>query len=165
MYDLLRREADVAVRMVRPTQSALLSRKLGTLHLGLHASPRYLRAHGAPRTVDELARHPLIGFDRAPTGRPLPGLGGRPLTRELFALRTDSDVAQYAAIRAGFGIGVCQNALARRDELVPVLPGTLRFELGVWVVMHKDLRSNRRVRLMFDHLVAALAAHIAREAA
>jgi DNA-binding transcriptional LysR family regulator len=158
--DLLARAADVAVRMVKPTQSALTARKLGRLELGLHAHPRYLTVHGTPRTLTELEAHPLIGFDRAPSVRKLPKLA-LPLSRELFAFRCDSDIGQYAALRAGFGIGICQVALARRDGLVPVLPGAIDFALGVWVVMHKDLKTSRRVRLMFDHLAVHLQRYIA----
>jgi DNA-binding transcriptional LysR family regulator len=157
--DLLRREADIAVRMVKPTQAALTARKLGVIELGLHAHPRYLAAHGTPRSLDELRSHPLIGFDRAISTRTLPS-SPVPLTRELFAFRCDSDIGQYAALRAGFGIGVCQNPLARRDGLVPVLPGALDFKLGVWLVMHRDLKSSRRVRLLFEHLATHLTAYI-----
>ena len=73
--DLLRREADVAVRMAKPTQAALMARKLGAVRLGLHAHPRYLKAHGAPRSLAELQQHPLIGFDKAPSVRRLPDVG------------------------------------------------------------------------------------------
>jgi DNA-binding transcriptional LysR family regulator len=158
--DLLRREADVAVRMVKPTQGALTARKLGVLHLGLHAHPRYLKAHGAPKTLDELREHPIIGFDKTSTVRRLPELG-MPVTRDLFAFRCDSDIGQYAALRAGFGIGICQVALARRDGLAAVLADSIGFDLGVWIVMHKDLRSSRRIRLIFDHLAAHLQDYVA----
>jgi len=162
--DMLRREADIAVRMVKPTQSALVSRKIGTLHLGLHAHPRYVKSQGAPSTLDELREHPLIGFDKAPSVRGLT-LPSFALGRELFSFRCDSDIGQYAALRAGFGIGMCQNALAKRDRLVPILPSAVQLELGMWVVMHKDLKSVRRVRLMFDHLAAELHAYVAAESA
>jgi DNA-binding transcriptional LysR family regulator len=161
--DLLRRDADIAVRMVKPTQSALVARKLGTVHLGLHAHPRYLKVHGTPQSLEELNQHPLIGFDKAPSVRRLPGLAAQ-LTREMFAFRCDSDVGQYAALRAGFGIGVCQLALGKRDRLTPVLPGAIDFALGVWVVMHQDLKSSRRMRLMYDHLAAQLTDYIRSEA-
>jgi DNA-binding transcriptional LysR family regulator len=160
--DLLRREADIAVRMVRPTQEALVARKIGIIHLGMHAHPRYVKAHGVPRDIGDLRKHPIIGFDKAPSVRRLDKLGFTP-TRDLFAFRCDSDFGQYAALRAGVGLGVCQVALARRDGLVPVLPGVIAFELGVWVVMHRDLRSTRRMRLMFDHLATHLADYIASE--
>ncbi len=160
--DLLRREADIAVRMVRPTQGALMARKLGVLRHGLHAHPRYLKSHGAPRSGAELKEHPIIGFDKNASIRRLPNLG-IPLSRELFSFRCDSDLGQYAALRAGFGIGLCQVALAKRDGLVPVLANDVGFELGVWVVMHKDLKSSRRVRLLFDHVAVHLQAYIASE--
>ena len=159
--DLLRREADIAVRMVKPTQDALAARKVGIVHMRLHAHPRYLKAHAAPSSVEELLGHALIGFDKEPSVRRLPEMG-IPIRRELFAFRCDSDVGQYAALRAGFGVGFCQVALGRRDGLVPVLPA-VGFELGVWLVVHKDLKSSRRVRLLFDHLAAHLRAYIASE--
>jgi DNA-binding transcriptional LysR family regulator len=162
--DLLRRDVDIAVRMVRPTQSALLAKKIGTLHLGLHAHPRYLAAHGAPKSLEELRQHPLIGFDRTPSVSRLPS-SPIPLRRELFTFRCDSDIGQYAALRAGFGIGICQIALAKRDGLVPLLPGAIQFHLEVWVAMHKDLKTTRRMRLMFDHLAAHLTRYAASEIA
>ncbi|TWT02031.1 LysR family transcriptional regulator [Reyranella sp. CPCC 100927] len=160
--DLLKREADIAVRMVRPVQAALVTRHLGHVTLGLHAHRRYLELHGRPQTMDELARHALIGFDReSPVVRHLQELGFT-LTRDLFALRTDNDLAQLAAIRAGFGIGVCQVGIARRDvDLVHLLPDQFAFPLGIWIAMHGNLRASRRTRLMFDHLVAGLSDYIA----
>lgn len=161
--DLLRRDADIAVRMVKPTQGALTAKKLGSLRLGLHAHPRYLRTYGTPRSLEELRQHPLIGFDSEASLRRLPPGLGVELRRDWFAFRCDSDIAQYAALKAGFGIGVCQVGLGKRDGLLPLLPGLLSFELGVWVVMHKDLRSSRRMRLMFDHLALQLGRYIASE--
>lgn len=160
--DLLRREADIAIRMVRPTQAALVARKIGTIHLGLHAHPSYIAKHGAPKSIEEIPSHAIVGFDREPSVRRLEGLG-MPISRDLFAFRCDSDVTQYAAQRAGFGVGFCQIALAKRDGLVPILPSVIGFELDVWVAMHEDLKTSRRMRLMFDHLVEHLAAYIASE--
>lgn len=159
--DLLRREADIAVRMVRPSQAALFARKVGVIKLGFHAHARYLKAHGTPKTMRELLEHPLIGFDKVPAVR-LNKLNF-PITRDLFAFRCDSDVGQYAALLAGFGIGICQLALGRRDKLVPVLPGALDFQLETWLVMHQDLKSSRRMRLMFDHLAEHMRTYIASE--
>ena len=159
-HDLSRREADIAVRMVKPTQSALFAKKVGVIPLGLHAHSSYLSAYGAPRNATDLGQHSLIGFDSNASIARLPKIEF-PLSREVFAFRCDSDAAQYAAICAGFGIGACQLPLAKRDLLVPVLPSLLRMELGVWVVMHGDLKSNRRMRLMFEHLAAHLSAYCA----
>ncbi|HEX4340807.1 MAG TPA: LysR family transcriptional regulator [Polyangiaceae bacterium] len=157
--DLLRRDADVAIRMVRPTQAALVTRRLGVVRIGLHAHPRYAKAHGLPTTLEELAAHSLIGFDRNPSVSRLPDVGFV-IRRERFAFRCESDLGQYAALRAGFGLGFCQVTLARRDRLLPVLPDLVGFELGVWVAMHEDLAATRRVRLLFDHVATHLKAHI-----
>jgi len=160
--DLLRRQVDIAVRMVRPTQSALVAKKIGAVTIGLHAHPRYLAAHGKPAHVADLQRHTVIGFDtETPSIRSLPSLG-LSLTREMFDFRTDSDLAQLAAIRAGVGIGGCQVPLARRQpELVRVLPDAFALDLDVWLAMHEDLRPIRRMRLMFDHLGKELGRYLA----
>jgi DNA-binding transcriptional LysR family regulator len=159
--DLLRGAADIAVRMVRPSQDALVARRLADTHLGLYAHRRYVEAYGAPATLDDLRDHAVVGFDK---GTPfLRGLVQRvPLPPQGFAFRADSDLAQLAAIRAGFGIGFIQHGIARRDpDLVPLCPGQLGFDLPLWLVMHEDLRATLRMRTMFDHLADGLSAFLA----
>jgi DNA-binding transcriptional LysR family regulator len=158
--DLLRRDADIAVRMIRPTQKALVAKRIGKTVIGLHASRKYVEAHGVPQRIEELDHHPLIGFDSGPSvSRPL-NLPAA-IRRERFAFRCDSDLGQLAAIRAGFGIGACQYGIAIDPPLVSILPREVRFELEMWVVMHEVLRTTARVRLMFDHLVAGLGRYVA----
>ncbi|AXJ94153.1 MULTISPECIES: LysR family transcriptional regulator [unclassified Sphingomonas] len=156
--DLLQRRADIAVRMFAPTQQALVARHVGEVPLGFHAHRDYLDRRGVPATLAELSGHDLIGFDtetdfiRAAM-RHLPGID-----RSRFALRVDSDAAQFAAIRAGFGIGICQTAIARRDPaLVRVLADALDLPLPLWIVMHEDLRRIARYRAVFDALATGLA--------
>jgi len=156
--DLLRREADIAVRMTEPTQEALLARRLPPIMLGLHAHRAYLERRGTPASIAALAGHDLIGFDHdTPAIRAIverfPALD-----RSAFALRTDSDLAQLAAIRAGFGIGMCQTPVARRDpDLLRVLADTVSVALGLWIVMHEDLKTSARCRAVFDALADGLA--------
>jgi DNA-binding transcriptional LysR family regulator len=160
--DLLRRDADIAVRMARPRQEALLARRIGTVGIGLYAHRRYLTAHGTPRRLDELLRHQLIGFDRDATSWNSVGSPAPEIARENFAFRCDSDLAQLAALRAGLGIGGCQHAIAHRDRhLVPVLPRELALSLEMWLAMHEDLRASRRVRLLFEHLARELGGYAA----
>jgi DNA-binding transcriptional LysR family regulator len=155
--DLLRREADLAVRMVRPRQKSLLARRIGKSPLGLFAHARYVERYGLPKTVAELAGHCMIGFDRdSQSFRSLAGLPPQ-IVREMFSFRSDSDVAQFSALKSGVGIGGCQYGIARRHpELLPVLAKLIRFELDVWVAMHEDMRATPRVRLLFDHLASEL---------
>ncbi|MDO8899988.1 MAG: LysR family transcriptional regulator [Phenylobacterium sp.] len=156
--DLARRDADIAVRMTRPTQNTLVGRRIGMIDLGLYAAPSYVARHGLPEDFDALETgHAMVGFD----GVVPPKLDGRidigrPITRDLFAFRSDSDIAQLAALRAGLGIGACQTLLARRYGLVPVLADQFEINMEMWVCMPEGLRTTRRMRLMFDHLVAAL---------
>jgi DNA-binding transcriptional LysR family regulator len=155
--DLARRDADIAVRMVRPTQKMLIAKRVGTVQIGLYAHRRYLARHGTPRTIADLARHALIGFDRDASAFRSLGSSGLPVTRDIFALRTDHDQAQLNALRAGFGIGGCQTGIAAREsDLVSVLPREIGFRLEMWLVTHEALRANRRVRLLYDHLDRAL---------
>jgi DNA-binding transcriptional LysR family regulator len=155
--NLLRRDADIAVRMVEPVQEALVVRKLGAISLGLYAHRDYLAHAGVPTNFDDLAAHSLIGFDReTPAIRAMRGraLGGDAMH---FAFRADSDIAQWRAIKAGFGIGICQVALAKQDSaLVPLLPGVFEFKLGVWLAMHENLRATPRCRAVFDGLAVRL---------
>jgi DNA-binding transcriptional LysR family regulator len=129
--------------------------------LGFHAHRRYLDKHGRPGNMHELTRHALIGFDRETASiRALRRLGME-LRREDFALRTDSHLVQLAAIRAGFGIGICQTVVARRDPgLVRLLPNEFSLSLEIWIAMHTDLRASSPMRAVFDYLAAALSGYL-----
>jgi len=159
--DLARRDADIAVRMVRPTQSGLVARRIGVSRIGLYAHRDYLARCGEPRSLADLKSHTVIGFDR--DNRTFRAAGGfaRRLTREDFGFRCDSDLAQLAALRAGAGVGGCQENIARRTpELVAVLPNAIQYALEIWLVMHEDLKATRRVRLLFDRLAAGLTDYV-----
>ncbi|MDI2590354.1 LysR family transcriptional regulator [Pseudomonas sp. N3-W] len=160
MLDLLQREADIAVRMTAPKQEQLIARSVGQVELGLYAHVDYLSQHGTPQTQADLAQHTLIGFDTETpflreASKRVPGWG-----RAGFALRSDSDLAQFAMIRAGAGLGFFQCALASRvPGLVRVLPEQLSYQLDTWITMHEDLRGTERCKVTFDALVQCLLAH------
>ena len=156
--DLLRRDADIAVRMVRPQQKALLAKRVGKLALGFFAHRRYLERCGYPDRLEDLPAQTLIGFDRTPPLGDFLKSVPMPVTREMFAFRCDNDLAQLAALRAGFGIGVCHTGIARRDpNLLPLFSKQFKIDLEVWIVMHSDLRRNSRMRALFDYLAVRLA--------
>jgi DNA-binding transcriptional LysR family regulator len=159
--DLLRRDADIAVRMVAPRQEALVARRIGTIPVGLHAHRRYLDRHGTPSSIEELAAHSVIGFDRETAAIRSMAQRVRGFSREGFALRVDSNLAQLAMIRAGFGIGGCQVGIARRDPaLARVLPDAFALGLETWVAMHENLRGSPRCRVVFDALVGGLGEYV-----
>jgi DNA-binding transcriptional LysR family regulator len=160
--DLLRQEADIAVRMVRPAQSALVMKHVGAVKLGLFAHPDYVATHGAPRSADELSGFTVIGPDRtADELRAVTDVFHIPAAK-LLSFRTDSHLGQLAAIRAGAGIGICQVPLARRAPvLTRILADDFEMDLPTWVVMHEDLARVPRIRASFDHLVSELTAYCA----
>jgi len=163
VQDLLRREADIAIRMTAPKQEQLIARRVGVIEVGLHAHERYLAARGTPESMPALVAdgHTLIGYDRpAPYVREL-ARRFPVMVPEHFALRTDSDLAHLALVRAGAGLGLCQVALARRDPaLRRVLAGELSIPLETWVTMHEDLRDSPRCRAVFEALVTGLERHV-----
>jgi DNA-binding transcriptional LysR family regulator len=162
MADLLRRDADIAVRMVRPKQKALLAKRAGTIVLGFYAHRRYLERFGYPERLEDLVQHTIIGFDRVAPAAVFFETVPIPVSRELFAFRCDNDLALLAALRSGFGIGMCHTGLARRDpDLLPLLGKQFKVELEIWIVMHNELKRISRMRLMFDHLAVNLAQYAA----
>lgn len=159
--DMLNREADIAVRMLRPTQGALVTRLMGTVELGLYAHRRYVDSFGLPQSARELASHRRIGFDRdAHAVRSAGGAAAR-LRREDFGFRCDHTAVQIAALNAGAGIGALHVQLAqRRPDLVRVLRKEFKFKREMWLAVHRDARATRRIRLVFDHLAVGLARYV-----
>ena len=162
--DLLHREADVAVRMVKPAQDALVATRVGEIETGFYAHERYLAAHSTPKSMAELARHALIGFDREDAFIRTVQATFPLLLRANLAFRADSYLAQLAMLRAGYGIGICQCAIAARDpSLVRVLPKAFSYKMDTWLAMHEDLRNSPRCAATFTAIAAGLRAYIAGE--
>lgn len=158
--DLLRRDADIAVRMTQPKQSALIAKKVGDVMLGLFAHRAYLDRRGTPRRIEDLRAHALIGFDRDTGAAQIARAMALGLGRETFAYRTDNQLAHLALIRAGCGIGICQVGLGKKDpDLVRLFAKQVALPLPTWIAMHGDLRGVRRMRLVFEELAAAMAAY------
>ena len=156
--NLLRREADIAVRMVRPAQASLVARKIGEVDVGAYAHRSYLARKSPIRQMQDLLGHELIGGDS--NTAILDGFKalGQTVGRELFALRTDDLIVQWQAVRAGLGIGFIAGYMARCDaNLVAVLPGQLPIPpLPMWLAVHREIRGNPRVRAVYDFLAQAL---------
>ena len=161
--NLLRREADIAVRMVRPDQSSLIAKKLGDVTLGAYAHQDYLARRGVLREPTDLLKHDLIGSDTDTAILQGFQAMGHAATRETFALRTDDFLVQWAAVKAGLGIGFCADYMARSEpKVVPVLAQKLRIPpLPMWLAVHREIRTNPRIRAVYDHLAEGLPALIA----
>jgi DNA-binding transcriptional LysR family regulator len=160
--NLLRREADIAVRMVRPEQGSLVAKKIGNVALGAFAHRNYLARRGVPRQPTDLLRHDLIGSD-ADTAI-LQGFRtmGFPVERDSFVLRSDDFMVQWRAVQAGVGVGFCAEYMARNDpQVMRILAGQLSIPpLPMWLAVHREIRTSRRIRAVFDFLADALPALI-----
>lgn len=155
--NLLRREADIALRMVRPDQSSLVARRIGTVALGAFAHRDYLRRRGVPRQPTDLLAHELVGNDR--NEDILRGFAalGYPVGREQFAFRTDDLMAYWQAVRAGLGIGFVAHYMARTDpDVQPVLPMLKPPPLPIWLTVHREIRTSARIRAVYDFLADAV---------
>ena len=155
--DLLRREADVAIRMVRPTQSSLVARRIGQVGVVACAHRNYLARRGVPLVPADLLGHEMVGNDRVQDIYRGFAAMGYPVGPEQFALRTDDLMAYWAAVRAALGIGFVAAYLLRGDpDVVTVLPELSLPSLAVWLVVHREIRTSRRIRAVFDFLAREL---------
>jgi len=153
LTNLLRREADIAVRMVRPAQASLIARKLGEIEIVAAAHEAYLAKAPPLRGPEDLPAHCLIGYDRDDTI--LRGFAtlGLPLTRADFALRTDDQVAYGRLVAEGAGIGfVAAYNVRQWPGVVKLLPGLPVPALPCWLAVHREIRSNPLVRTVYDFL-------------
>ena len=156
--NLLRREADIAVRMLRPRQAGLVARKIGDVALCVCAHRDYLARHAPLRQPSELLAHSLIGSDTDTTILEGFKAQGWPVTRTQFALRSDDFIVQWQAVRAGLGIGLSSTYMLRTDPAVQALrPGQLNIPpLPMWLAVHREIRSNPRIRAVYDFLARHL---------
>ena len=153
LTNLLRREADIAVRMVRPAQVSLIAKKLGEIEIVAAASRAYLAKAPPLREPADLPAHRLIGFDRDDSiVRGFARLGV-PLSRSDFALRTDDQVAYTRLVAEGAGVGfVAAYAIRQWPGVVRLLPELAIPSLPCWLAVHREIRANPLVRSAYDFL-------------
>ena len=158
LTNLLRREADIAVRMVRPAQQSLIARKLGEVPIVAAAHRDYLANAPPLRTPDDLVAHRLVGFDRDDAILRGAARMGLDLARSDFAVRTDDQVAYARLVAAGAGVGfLARYTLAELPGVVAVLPMLAPGTLPCWLAVHREIRSNPLVRIVYDFLARELA--------
>ena len=155
--NLLRREADIAVRMVRPAQGSLVARKMGEIPIVACAHASYLKRQGTPRVPADLLQHRLIGYDRDDTIERGFAQLGLPLPRQSFVLRTDDQLAYGRLVAAGAGVGfVAAYNLRHWPGVQPLLPMLQIPPLPCWLAVHREIRGSALVRRVYDFLAAAI---------
>lgn len=156
--NLLFREADIAVRMYRPTQEDLITQHIGDIALGVFASRSYLERKGGLHDPSQIADHDVVGYD-ADTSI-IDGMrdAGVPVDRHFFKVRCDDNIAYWNLVRAGCGVGFAQRGLGVGDpEIVEIDLGFPLPSLPVWLTAHEAMRHTPRVRRVWDMLAAGLA--------
>lgn len=157
VLSLARREADVAIRTVRPEEGDLLTRKIGTMRYGLFASPDYLERYGVPAEVGDLARHAAVDwveeYPRVATATWFRELASACVTH----VRVSGVKERLAAAQAGMGIVSLAFVMARGTELVQILPELEVPSVELWMVTHPDSARAKRVRAVMDFIVRAAA--------
>lgn len=155
--NLLRRDADIAIRMFDPTQNALIARKLGEAPIGLFGARAYFTRRGRIEVMEDLLAHDLIGFDRSDAIITAYATHGHFVARDDFPVRCDDQMVYWNLLLAGAGIGFAQILLAgRHPELEQVEIGIRVPHMPVWLVMHEEVRTNARIRCVADFLAEAL---------
>lgn len=156
--DLKRREADIAIRAFQPTQPDLIARKLGNIKAHLYASPEYLSSIGGVSVIEDLNAAQIIGFDSEHALMKELNKQGCGLSIDNFRVLTESHIVHWEMVKQGVAIGIMVEEVGDSEPNVErVLPDLEPYNGGLWLVAHRELRTNRRVRAVFDFLVGALA--------
>lgn len=158
--DLLRREADIAIRMFRPVQNDLIAKRVGKMTYGYYASKKYIEKYGLPESTKDLSSHEFIlPHDEilAHTNK----FGQRPFhPRGNIAFRSNNLISLASAVREGFGIGAYSCIMADKDpNLVRLFDDLVVFSSDIWLVSHAELRRSARIRTMFDFLSELFVSH------
>ncbi|MEM9304812.1 MAG: LysR family transcriptional regulator [Pseudomonadota bacterium] len=157
--NLSQREADIAIRHVRPEQPDLIARHLGDFRANFYAASAYLEKAGRPRTLQELAEHRFVGTSNVERMVEVLQARGIPVRLESFVAYTGSGAAMWEMTRAGLGICLVPDMLGDGEPTVErAVPGVPSIEFPIWLVTHRELRTSRRIRVVYDALARGLKA-------
>ncbi|WP_299282708.1 LysR family transcriptional regulator [uncultured Tateyamaria sp.] len=151
--NLLRREADIALRMYRPTQNDVITRHLRDMPVAAYAARSYIARRGAPKDIADVLNHDVIGYDRSTLIIDGFRAAGHEVNRDFFAFRSDDQVVCWALVQAGAGIGFMQRSIGDADPNLICVSGAETLAIvPMWLTAHPDLRSTPRVRRVYDWL-------------
>lgn len=155
--DLRRREADIAIRHVRPQEPELIGKWIRDVTAGFYASKAWVAAHGTPRSGADAARVPFVGLDRGDRLVSYLQDKGLNVSAKNFAVRSENAIVSWELVRQGLGVGVMMDEIAATmDDIVPVFTDVEPVVFPIWLVTHRELRNSRRIRLVFDMLAEEL---------
>ncbi|MBS8227643.1 LysR family transcriptional regulator [Vannielia litorea] len=157
LSDLTRREADIALRHVRPSEPGLIARLLSEEPAKFWASTAYLERTGRPAALAELGQHDWVGHTDGPTMLRYLAEKGIEVPPERVRTVADNGLGYRELVRLGLGIGILPESDVRPGEgIEPVLPEFTFMTVPTWIVTHGELHTARRIRLVFDVIAEAL---------
>ncbi|WP_323778550.1 LysR family transcriptional regulator [Leisingera sp.] len=157
--DLMRREADIAIRHVRPDQPELIARLVQEASAHFYAAASYLARRGRPVSPADLANHDFVGFADVDRSIAFMAPLGIALTPDNFRIKSTSGLASWELVKQGFGIcPMMDDVAAVTPGIERLLPGTDPIVVPVWLTTHRELHTSRRIRLVFDLLAEFFAA-------
>ncbi|MEO4043008.1 LysR family transcriptional regulator [Hoeflea sp. CAU 1731] len=157
--NLLSRDADIAIRMVRSDQNDVIARKVNDMGIGVYMHRELAHQDGVPKSPDALLAHRVIGMDRSDLIIDSMTRLGFKARRNDFTIRTDHQIAYVELVKSGAGIGFIAQFIAKNcPDLIRILPEIQIPSLPLWLASHSELRTSRRIRRTMDYLYEALRA-------
>lgn len=157
VLNLGRRQADIALRNVRPEAPDLVVRRVASWPVGLFASSAYLERCGEPRAEEEFHDHQLVAYAPHLENKTFPTAVEVPARHAKIAMAVNSSLLLRKAVAAGIGLGEMPVRMGERDGLVRIWPARQRArDHEIWLVMHPDLQKTARVRTTAEFLSAEL---------
>ena len=155
--DLLRREADIAIRHTEPTHPDLIARRCPDSEIGLYAASSLLDRVGRPTPPHEVAAIPFIGFPENEQLIAEYAARGYHLSLDTIRWRCARSLINWELIKDGHGVGIMFREVVREEDGVEeVLPDMAPLVAPMWLVVHRDLQTSRRIRPVFDALFEQL---------
>lgn len=155
--NLLYREADIAVRMYRPTQLDLITQHIGDMALGVFVAKSYVDQRGLPQNQEDVLQHDFVGYDTNSAIEDGFAQAGFSVGRDFFKVRCDDYMTYWELVRAGCGIGFAQANVGHAEPLVTEIDlGFPLPALPIWLTAHEAMRQTPRVRRVWDLLAKGL---------
>lgn len=155
--NLLYRDADIALRMYRPSQLDIVARHLTDIEIGIFAAKSYLDRRGSPTNPNEMLTHDIVGYDRNDLIIRAMRQFGWDVSPQDFSMRCDDQSTYWELVRAGCGIGFGQATVAQSDSnLVRLFENLPIPSLPLWIAAPKAVRHTSRVAAVWDHLASSL---------
>ncbi|TCT06342.1 DNA-binding transcriptional LysR family regulator [Paralcaligenes ureilyticus] len=151
--NLSRREADIAVRTVRPANPDLITRHLARCQVGLFAAKSYLAARGAPEPNTAMAGQDVVIYQRSVVRYQKDALCDEPIANARVVLEVNSGLMMLQGVRAGLGIAELPVHLAENDPLLQRVWPRVSRPYDMWLVLHSDLNRTARVRSVVNTIV------------